>query len=141
MKLSEIREAYEVLSGTFSKISRTLALSGIAIGWFFMPYFKGYNSMLALNVLAIFAFVLVLLCDLLQNYILSRIWYAYYLKMKEVHHKDEDDDVKEPEHLNNVGWVLYHSKFWLLLSGYVLLAICFIILLLGHLTELQPMNV
>ena len=141
MKLREIREAYEVLSGTFSKTSRTLALSGIAIAWFFMPYFKGYNKMLVFNVLAICAFVLVLLGDLLQNYILSKKWYSYYTKMKDIHHKDEEDDIKEPEDDNKIGWLLYDCKFWVLLTGYVLLAICFIILLLGHLKELQPINV
>lgn len=126
MKLREIREAYEELSGTFSKSSRTLALSGIAIAWFFMPYFKGQRLMSSLDILAICAFVFVLLGDLLQNYILSKRWYNYYVLMKDFHHKDEEDDVKEPESDNIIGWLLYDSKFWILLIGYVLLAICFI---------------
>ena len=129
MKVREIREAYEELSGTFSKTARTLALSGIAIAWFFMRYFTGHKGMLVFVVLAICAFVLMILADLLQNYILSKIWYRYYKTMKEVYHKGEEDEVKEDEGKNKFAWLLYDVKFWLLLSGYVLLAICFFILL------------
>lgn len=129
MKVREIREAYEELSGTFSKTSRTLALSGIAIAWFFMRYFTGHRCMLVLIVLAICAFVIMLLADLLQNYVLSKRWYSYYVTMKEVHHKDEDDDIKEDEKKNCFAWLLYDLKFWLLLSGYLLLAICFVALI------------
>ena len=129
MKLREIREAYEELSGTFSRTSRTLALSGIAIAWFFMRYFTAQRSMLVLVVLALCAFVLMLLADLLQNYILSKIWYRYYKTMKEVHNKNEEDEIKENEGKNKFAWLLYDAKFWLLLIGYVLLAICFLSLL------------
>lgn len=125
MKLKEIREAYEVLSGTFSNASRTLALSGIAIGWFFMHYFKDHKLIIILNIIAICAFVLMVLADLLQNYILSKRWYDYYIEMKEKYHKDEEEDVKENEKLNDIGWTLYHCKFWLLLAGYILVALCF----------------
>lgn len=130
MKLKEIREAYEVLSSTFSKTSRTLALSGIAIGWFFMQYFRDYKLIIILNIFSISAFVFMVLADLLQNYILSMRWYNYYIKMKEKYHKDEEDDVKENEKLNDIGWTLYHCKFWLLLGGYVCLALCFIVLII-----------
>jgi len=126
MKLKEIREAYEVLSGTFSKTSRTLALSGIAIGWFFMQYFQGHNRTIILDILAIIAFVFMILADLLQNFILSIRWYDYYFEMKEKYQKNEEDEVKERESLNNIGWLLYKVKFGLLLMGYVLLATCFI---------------
>lgn len=73
-------------------------------------------------------YVVMLIADLLQNYFLSKIWYAYYIRMKELK-KEEDDDIKEPEGNNKVGWFLYDCKFWFLLSGYLLLAICFISLL------------
>lgn len=128
MKVREIREAYEDLSGTFSKTSRTLALSGIAIAWFFMPYFKGHISMLMINILAICAFIIMIFADLLQNFILSKIWYSFYKRMKDLH-KDEEDDVKEDENKNKLAWFLYDLKFWLLISGYGLLAICFVVLL------------
>lgn len=133
MKVREIREAYEELSGSFSRTARTLALSGVAMAWFFMPYFKGHNSIFILNVLAICAFVFMIFADLLQNYILSKTWYSFYKRMRDLR-KDEEDDVKEDENKNNIGWFLYDCKFWLLLSGYLLLAICFISLLFGHLS-------
>lgn len=126
MKLKEIREAYEVLSGTFSKTSRTLALSGIAIGWFFMRFFQGHNRIVIIDVIAIVAFVIMILLDLLQNFILSVRWYGYYNEMKEKYHKGEEDEIKENEHLNDFGWTLYKAKFGMLIAGYILLAICFI---------------
>jgi len=127
MKVREIREAYEELSSTFSKTSRTLALSGIAIAWFFMRYFTEHRYILILIVLSICAFVIMLLADLLQNYILSKRWYSYYITMKETYHKGEDDDIKEDEQKNSFAWFLYDLKFWILLSGYILLAICFVL--------------
>lgn len=127
MKISEIRQAYEELSSTFSKTARTLALSGIAIAWFFMPYFKGAKYMLSLDVFAICLFVLVLLSDLLQNYILSKKWYAYYKQMKVEYNKEEGSEIKEPENKNRIGWFLYDLKFWLLLVSYIFLAVCFIL--------------
>lgn len=125
MKLSEIRQAYEELSGAFSKTARTLAISGIAIAWLFMPKFEGQKYMFVLTILAIFTFVFMLIADLLQNYFLSKIWYLYYIRMKDLK-KEEDDEIKEPEGNNKIGWFLYNSKLWLLIGGYSLLAICFV---------------
>ena len=131
MKLREIRDAYEELSGTFSKTARTLAISGIAIAWFFMPYFKGHRLMISLSVIAICAFVVMILADLLQNYILSKKWYNFYITMKDVHHKDEEDEVKEDEGKNKIGWLLYDAKFYLLILGYLFLVVCFIVYLMN----------
>lgn len=126
MKLREIREAYEELSGSFSKTARTLALSGIAIAWFFMPYFKEHRLMISLSVMAICTFVVMILADLLQNYILSKKWYNFYITMKDVHRKDEEDEVKEDEDKNKIGWLLYDAKFYLLIIGYLFLVFCFV---------------
>ena len=126
MKVSEIREAYEALSGTFSKTSRTLALSGVAIVWFFMPYFKESKALMVINLLAACAFVLMIFSDLIQNYILSIIWYRYYKRMKVSFDKNEEDEVKEDEGKNKIGWLLHKVKFWLLILGYLMIFICFI---------------
>ena len=126
MKLKEIREAYEALSGTFSKTSRTLALTGIAIVWLFMPYFNELRLLFIVNLIAACAFVLMIFADLLQNYILSKMWYHYYKRMKETFKKNEDDDLKEDENKNKIGWILYDLKFCLLIIGYVALFICFV---------------
>ncbi len=130
MKLNEIRGAYEDLSGTFSKISRTLALSGIAISWFFMQNFQGHNWIVIFDILAIIAFVITLLFDLSQYFILSLKWYNYYCMMKEKYHKEEDEEVKEKEDINDIGWLLYKCKFCALVIGYSLLAVCFIFFVL-----------
>lgn len=128
MKISEIRKAYETLSGTFSKTARALALSGIAIAWLFMPYFEKNRNMRCFIILAICVFVIMILCDLLQNYYLSKTWYAYYIRMKEDFGKDENTDVKEDEKKNSFAWLLYDIKFYLLIVGYVLLAIGFFLI-------------
>lgn len=125
MKLKEIREAYEDMSRTFSSTVRTLAISGIAIGWLFID--KGcQRSIIIVLFLAILFFVLTLFADLIQNRSLSLKWYEYYQMMKDVHHKDEKDDIKEPEYKNKWGWRIYRVKFWMLVFGYILIFIGFV---------------
>ena len=124
MKLREIREAYEDMSRTFSSTVRTLAISGIAIGWLFIDKGASRGTMILLF-FSLLCFVLTLFADLQQNRMLSLKWYEYYARMKSVHNKSEDDDVKEPESNNKVGWLLYKAKFWLLLLGYILVFVSF----------------
>ena len=125
MKLKEIREAYEDTSRTFSTTVRTLAISGIAIGWLFID--KGcQRSIIILLFFALLLFVLTLFADLIQNRSLSLQWYDYYETMKEKHHKAEEDEISEPEDKNTWGWRFYKAKFWTLLSGYILIFVGFI---------------
>jgi len=125
MKLKEIREAYEDMSRTFSSTVRTLAISGIAIGWLFIN--KGcQQSIIIILFFALLLFVLTLFADLIQNRSLSLKWYDYYQTMKDVHHKKEEDDISEPEYKNKWGWYLYKVKFWTLLLGYLLIFVSFI---------------
>ena len=125
MKLKEIREAYEDTSRTFSTTVRTLAISGIAIGWLFID--KGcQRSIVIVFSFALLLFVLTLFADLIQNRSLSLQWYDFYETMKEKHHKAEEDEISEPENKNTWGWRLYKAKFWTLLSGYILIFVGFI---------------
>ena len=127
MKLREIREAYEDMSRTFSSTVRTLAISGIAIGWLFID--KGCRrSIIVILFFALLLFVLTLFADLIQNRSLSLNWYEYYQMMKDVHHKKEEDDISEPEYKNKWGWRLYRAKFWTLVFGYILIFIGFVML-------------
>lgn len=91
-----------------------------------MQNFQGHNWIIIFDILAIIAFVITILFDLSQNFILSIKWYDYYYKMKEKYHKDEDEEVKEKEDINDIGWLLYKCKFGVLVIGYCLLAVCFI---------------
>ena len=128
MKLEEIRKAYEDTSCTFSSTVRTLAISGIAIGWLFID--KGSQGSIILVIfLALLLFVLTLFADLIQNRILSLQWYDYYKTMKVKHHKSEEDEISEPENKNIWGWRLYKAKFWTLIVGYILIIISFFLYL------------
>ena len=120
MKLSEIRKGYEETSGTFSSRARTLAISGIAIAWLFMSKDKTRELPLSL-IISVCGFVVTILLDLLQNYILSVKWYSYYKQMRAKGMK-EDDEVDEPESKNKCAWILYHVKLGTLIIGYVVFA-------------------
>lgn len=120
MRLEEIRKSYEDLSRTFSNIVRTLAISGIAISWLFISKEGIFANPIAL-VLSMVCFILTLFADLIQNYQLSITWYNYYTMMKEEYGKEENDDVKEPEENNKYGWLLYRTKLWTLIIGYILI--------------------
>ena len=59
MKLSEIRKAYEELSGLLSKISRQLAFAGIGIVWLFRTTGADGNASIDVGMItSIFCFVL-----------------------------------------------------------------------------------
>lgn len=128
MKLKEIRKDYEDLSRTFSSTVRNLAISGIAISWLFMS--KGdIDTLKSLLIVALVFFIITLFADLIQNYMLSITWYNYYILMKEKFGKNEEDEVKEPEEKNQLGWLLYKVKLWTLVLGYILIFVYFIRLL------------
>ena len=124
MKLKEIREAYEDTSRTFSSTVRTLAISGIAIGWLFID--KGCQWPIVIF-FALLLFVLTLFADLIQNRSLSLQWYDYYQTMKVKHHKAEEDEISEPESKNTLGWLFYKAKFWTLILGYLLIFTSFLL--------------
>ena len=128
MKLKEIRKDYEDLSRTFSSTVRNLAISGIAISWLFMS--KGdIDTLKSLLIVALVFFIITLFADLIQNYMLSITWYKYYILMKEKYGRNEEDEVKEPEEKNQLGWLLYKGKLLTLVIGYVLIFVYFIMLL------------
>ena len=128
MKLKEIRKDYEDLSRTFSSTVRNLAISGIAISWLFTS--KGdIDTLKSMLIVALVFFIITLFADLIQNYMLSITWYKYYILMKEKYGRNEEDEVKEPEEKNKLGWILYKGKLLTLVIGYVLIFVYFIMLL------------
>lgn len=117
MKLEEIRKGYEETSGTFSSSVRNLSISGIAIAWLFMTR-EIVSEKSTLLLIALGLFVLTLFIDLIQNFILSLIWYKFY-KKKVNEGKSEEDEANEPEDNNRLAWVLYVVKFLTLFIGYI----------------------
>lgn len=120
MKLSEIRSAYEEISGKLSDISRQLCFAGFAIIWIFNNEDKGICVPKELY------WPTLLLCaslflDLWQYIISTSIWYGYYLHKRKKNEKDEDIDINEPEWLNIVPWLLFAVKIISLIIGYILI--------------------
>ena len=116
-KLEEIRKGYEETSGTFSSSVRNLSISGIAIAWLFMTR-EIVSEKSTLLLIALGLFVLTLFIDLIQNFILSLIWYKFY-KKKVNEGKSEEEEANEPEDNNRLAWVLYVVKFLTLFIGYI----------------------
>jgi hypothetical protein len=109
MKLKEIREAYEELSGAASKLTRYLALAGAGMIWIFgvhtgeqtsIPDGLLWPSILLVSSLGI---------DLFQYLAQSAIWYIYYLYQRKKN-VTEDREVNEPEWPNYFTWGLFFAK-------------------------------
>lgn len=122
MKLSEIREAYEELSGKLSEINRQLCFAGFAIIWIFNKSMGDFSVPQELYLPAFFLCAS-LFSDLLQYIVSSISWYIYYLRKRSNNNEDEDIQVDEPEKLNIAPWILFFLKIILLVTGYVFIGI------------------
>lgn len=122
MKLSEIRGAYEEISGKLSDINRQLCFAGFAVIWIFN---KTDNDISVPTELYLPALLLCasLFFDLLQYAISTLLWYGYYLYKREKNKKDEDVEVNEPEWLNTISWLLFIAKIISLIIGYILIGV------------------
>jgi len=118
MKLSEIREAYEELSGLLSKFNRQLAFAGIGIVWLFRTTTVSGTIIEPAMLTPILCFVVSFSFDLLQYFWQSYVWYIYYWYMrgKGVH---EDDEMNEPEWPNLIAWGLFTVKVCALIAAYI----------------------
>lgn len=121
MKLCEIREAYEELSGLLSKFNRQLAFAGIGIVWLFRATDKtGSTSIEPQMLTPVLCFVISFGFDLLQYFWQSLSWYIYYWWKR---YKDikEDTEMNEPEWPNVIAWIMFIVKVVALIVAYVLL--------------------
>jgi hypothetical protein len=118
MKLSEIREAYEDVSRTLSKINRQLAFAGIGIVWLFRITDKTGNTTIDSGMLIpLLCFAVSFACDLLQYLYLSIAWYFYYWR-KHSNGVAEDAEVHEPECVNIPAWILLVVKVIIMMFAY-----------------------
>ena len=120
MKLSEIREAYEELSGIASKLNRNLCFAGFALIWIFNPL-KKYELLDSTLILPALFFVISLATDLTQYVVPSLIWYFYYIKQKKrsgQNKLDEEIIVAEPESNNIYIWYIFVIKIIFMLVGF-----------------------
>ena len=123
MKLSEIRKAYEELSGKLSDIVRQLAFAGIGIIWIFR--INGTNNSILipkeLSIPLIFLIITFVL-DILQYLISTIIWYFFYCKERK-DGKKEDEEVQEKEVWNIPSWIIIFLKTITLMVAYIFLFI------------------
>ena len=120
MKLSEIREAYEELSGIASKLNRNLCFAGFALIWIFNPL-KNSELLDSKLIFPALFFVISLATDLAQYVVPSLVWYSYYKKQKKKFKQlklDEEIIVAEPESNNTYIWWIFRFKILLMLAGF-----------------------
>jgi hypothetical protein len=117
MKLEEIRNAYEELSGMASKINRQLAFAGIGILWIFRVSTGEQTSMPAGLLWPAILLVFSLGIDILQYLFQSVQWYIFYICKKNKGVK-ENEEVNEPECHNLIAWSLFVIKIIAMLSAY-----------------------
>ena len=118
MRLSEIRTAYEDLSGKLSDISRQLCFAGFAVIWI---YNKSDNNISVPQELYLPTLLLCvsLFFDVMQYLVASLSWYIFYLNKREKNTNDDNVEIKEPEKLNIVPWILFVLKIITLIVGYI----------------------
>lgn len=120
MTLSDIREAYEELSGKASSISRQLSLYGIAIFWAFCFI----NDTVIIDkcfFYALLCFLFSLAIDLLQYCIQTYIWYNCYKRNIKNKHLEEKTSVEIKESKNRTAWTLFYVKIGSMIFGYGIL--------------------
>lgn len=123
MKLSEIREDYEELSGLLSKFNRQLAFAGIGIVWLFRTTdVQGTTTIDTKMLTPILCFVISFGFDLLQYLWQSYVWYIYYWYKRE-RGSNEDDEMNEPEWPNIIAWIMFTIKVCALMAAYIHLGI------------------
>lgn len=123
MQLSEIRKAYEELSGSLSKVNRQLTFAGIGIVWLFRVTDSTGNTTIDTDMLMpILFFVISFAFDVLQYLYLSIAWYIFYWRQRNDRVK-EDDEVNESEYMNIPAWIMWFLKVVALIIAYCSLGI------------------
>ena len=122
MRLSQIREAYEELSGKLSDVNRQLAFAGIGIIWIF-KITDDHSPIIPNELLEPVIFLIMSLAlDLCQYLIQTFTWYIYYL-WKHYNNDDEEQIVHEPESFNCIPWLFLLFKVIALITAYIYLFI------------------
>jgi len=118
VRLDDVKNAYEALSGTASSIIRQLSLAGIGLIWLF-NIGTGAKPALPHQLLqgALFIF-LALFFDLLQYLVGTFTWFLYFRK-KERAGTPPDQDFLAPAWINWPTWFLFSVKAACMLVAYL----------------------
>ena len=119
MKLEDVKNAYETLSGTASQIVRQLSLAGIGLIWLFKGGTAASPALPHPLLQAALFIFLALLFDLLQYLLGTFTWFLYFRK------KERDGTAPNKEFLVPV-WINWPT--WFLFS---LKAVCMLVAYLG----------
>jgi hypothetical protein len=125
MQLSDLRSAYEGLSGKASEIVRQLSLAGIGLVWLFR---NGSDKAPLINeelLRASLFIVLALFFDFLQYLAGTIIWFLFF-RYKEKHGTSEADEFLAPPALTWPTWVLFFLKSAMMLMAYSIYLIPFL---------------
>lgn len=128
MKLKEIRDDYEELSGKASDLNRKLIYSGIAIVWIFHFNIDANSISPNENVipealhLPLLLFCASLGVELLQLLCSTIIWYLYYCCKRRGCSNEDAHEVNEPEWFNVNPWIAWLVKICLTIWAYIELA-------------------
>lgn len=125
MKLEDVKNAYETLSGTASQIVRQLSLAGIALIWLF-NIGTGAKPALPHPLLqaALFIF-LALFLDLLQYLVGTFTWFLYFRK-KESDSTAPEEEFLAPAWINWPTWFLFSLKAICMLVAYLVFILPFL---------------
>lgn len=128
MKLQEIRDDYEELSGKASDLNRKLIYSGIAIVWLFHYNIDIGKVNQSTSVLPnelhspLLLFCASLGIELFQLFFSTVVWYLYYCWKRRGCTDENTFEVNEPEWFNVIPWIAWVSKIALTILAYYELA-------------------
>ena len=118
MKLEDVKNAYEGLSGTASQIVRQLSLAGIALIWLFNVGTVAAPVLAHPLVQAALFIFLALFLDLLQYLVGTFTWFVYF-RHKERAGTAEDAEFLAPAWINWPTWGLFCLKTTAMLVAYL----------------------
>jgi hypothetical protein len=108
MQLADAKSAYQDLSGKASDIVRQLSLAGVGIVWIFRS--GGDNPAIERDLLRAALFIFsALLCDFLQYFVGTVIWFLYF-RSQEKRGVSLTDEVLAPVALTWPTWIIFYLK-------------------------------
>jgi hypothetical protein len=126
MKLGEVQNAYEALSGKASDIIRQLSLAGIGLIWLFKTSLGTSEQLDPRLLRGTFFIFLALTFDLLQYLIGTATWHIYFRK-KEREQTTEEEKFEAPEWINWPTWTLFWMKSTAMVIAYAIFILPFLI--------------
>jgi hypothetical protein len=118
VRLDDVKNAYETLSGTASQIVRQLSLAGIGLIWLFNIGTGAKPSLPHVLLQAALFIFLALFFDLLQYLLGTFSWFLYFRK-KERAGTPPDREFLAPAWINWPTWFLFCLKAVCMLVAYL----------------------